>query len=102
MMLMWPWISLERESFWRWNLRTRSSQCHNNPVLFPNSKPPDPVKDLYEGQNYDLKTRVDIWTRMDVVTVEYGIFAHTFHLKMWFFQFITGINFKQDYVIDLT
>ena len=99
MMSMWPWILLERESCWRWNLITSSSQCHNNPVLVPPRKPPDPVKDLYEGQIYDLKTRVDIWTRMDVVPVEYGTFAQTFHLTMWFFQFITGITDKWDYVI---
>ena len=91
---MWPWISLDRESFGIWSLRTSSIQCHNNPVLVPPWKPPDPVKDLYDGQTYDLKTRVDIWTRMDVVPVYYGTFAHTFHLTMWFFQFITGITFK--------
>ena len=55
---------------------------------------PDPAKDLYDGQIYDLKTRVDIWTRMDMVPVEYGIFAQTIQLTMWFFQFITGITFK--------
>ena len=99
MMLMWPWISLERESCRRWSLRTSSSQCHNNPVLFPPRKPPDPVKDLYDGQNYDPKTRVDIWTRMDIVPVEYGTFAQTFHLTMWFFNFITRITFKRDYII---
>ena len=98
-MSMWPWISLERESCWIWNLMTSSRQCHNNPVLVPPPKPPDPVKYLYDGQIYDLKTRVDIWTRMDVVPVDYGTFAKKFHLKMWFFQFITGINFKWDYVI---
>ena len=36
---------------------------------------------------------------MGVVPVEYGTFAQTFHLNMWFFQFSTGINFKWDYVI---
>ena len=76
-----------------------SIQCHNNPVLVPPFKPPDPVKDLYDVQIYDLKTRVDIWTRMDLVPVEYGTFAQTFHLTMWLFQFITGITFKWDYVI---
>ena len=25
------------------------------------------MKDLFGGQTYDLKTRVDIWTRMNVV-----------------------------------
>ena len=54
-----------------------SSQCHNNPVLVPSRKPPDPVKDLFDGHIYDLKTRVDIWTRMDVVPVEYGTFDQT-------------------------
>ena len=99
MMLMWPWISLERESFWRWILMTSSSQCHNKPVLVTPRKPPNPVKDLYDGHIYDLKTRVYIWTRMDVVPVEYGTFAQTFQLAMWFFKFITGINFKWDCVI---
>ena len=45
-------------------MRTSSSQCHNNPVLVPPRKPPDPMKYIYDGQNYDLKTTVDIWTRM--------------------------------------
>ena len=98
-MLMWPWILLERESCQRWSLSTSSSQSHNNPVLVPPRKPSEPVKDIYDGQTYDLKTRVDIWTRMDVFPVEFGTFAQTFHLTMWFFQFITGITFKWDYVI---
>ena len=98
-MSMWPWISLERESCWRWSLRTSSSQCHNNLVLVPPRKPSDPVKGIYEGYIYDLKTRVDVWTRMDMVPVEYGTFGQTCHLTMWFFQFITRINYKWDYVI---
>ena len=98
MMSMWPCISLKKESSWIWSLSKSSSQCHNNPVLVPLCKPPDPVKDIYDGQTYDLKTRVDIWTRMDVVPVEYGTFTQTFHLMIWFFQFINGINFKWDYV----
>ena len=49
------------------------------------------MKVFYDGQTYDLKTRVDIWTSMDVVLVEYGKFAHKFHLTMWFFQFIASI-----------
>ena len=83
----------------RLSLRTSSIQFHNNQVLVPRRKPPDPVKDLYDGHIYNLKTRVDIWTRMDVVPVEYGTFAQTFHLKKWLFKFITGITFKWDYVI---
>ena len=85
MMSMWPWILLEREIFWRWSLITSSSHCHNNPVLVPPCNPPDPVKDIYDGQTYDLKTRVDIWTRMYVVPVEYGTFSQKFHLAMCFF-----------------
>ena len=91
---IWPCISLDRESCWRWNMRTSSSQYHNNPVLVTPRKPPNPMKDLYDGHTCDLKTRVDIWMRMDMVPVEHGKFAQTFHLKMWFFQFITGITFK--------
>ena len=99
MMSVWTWISLERESCWRLITRTSSIQCHNNPVLVTPRKPPDPVKDIYDGQAYDLKTRVDIWTSMDIFPVEYGTFPQTFHLTIWFFQFITRINFKWDYVI---
>ena len=80
-------------------LRTSSSQCHNNPVFVPPRKPPDHVKDIYDGQTYDLKTSLDIWTRMDIFPVEYGTFAQTFHLTMRFFHFITGITFKWDYLI---
>ena len=87
-------ISLKKESYWIWILSKSSSQCHNNPVLVPLCKPPDPMKDIYDGNTYDLKTRVDIWMRMDVVPVEYVTFAQTFHLTMWFFRFITGITFK--------
>ena len=96
---MWPWLSLDKEIFCRWSLRKSSRQCHNNPVLVPPCNPPNPVKDLYDGQTYDLKTRVDIWKRMDLVPVEYVTFAQTFHLTIWFFQFITGIDFKWDYLI---
>ena len=32
MMSMWPWISLERGSCWKWSLRTTYSQCNNNPL----------------------------------------------------------------------
>ena len=79
---------------------TNSIHCHNNPFLVPPCKPPDPVKGVYEGQTHYLEKRVDIWTNMDVVPVEYRTFAHTFHLTMWFFQFITGITFKWGYVCD--
>ena len=92
MMSMLSWISLERESCWIWNLKTSSSQCHNIPVLVPPRKPPDHVKDIYDGQTYDLKTRVDILTRMDVFPVEYGTFDQTFHLTMWFFSLLIWLT----------
>ena len=82
-------------------MRKSSIQCHNNTVLVTPRKPPDPVKDIYEGHTYELQTRVDIWTRMDVVPVEYGTFYQTFHLPMWFFRFINGITFKWYYVLWL-
>ena len=56
------------------------------------------MKDLYDGQTYDLKTTVNIWMRMDIFPMEYGTFAHTFHLAMRLFQFITGFKFKWDYL----
>ena len=34
-----------------------------------------------------------------MVPVDYGTFTQKFHLTMWFFQFITGINSKWDHVI---
>ena len=32
-MLMWPCISLDRESYWSWIMRKIFIQCHNNPVF---------------------------------------------------------------------
>ena len=98
-MSVWPWISLERESYWRFSLSAISSQCHNNPVFVPPCKPPDPVKGIYDGQTYDLKTRVDIWMRMDVVPVDDGKFSQTLNLTVWLFNLITGINLKWEYVL---
>ena len=98
-MLVWPCITLETDSSWIWILRKSSSQCHNNPFIVPPHKPPNPVKGIYDGQTYDLKTRLGISTSMYVVPVEYVTFAQKFHLAMWFFQFITGITFKWDYFI---
>ena len=36
---------------------------------------------------------------MDVVPMEYGMFSWTLKLTMRFFQFITGNNFRRDYVL---
>ena len=73
-------------------MRISSRHFHNNLVFISPHKPPDPVKDFYDVQTYDLKTKVDTWNRMDVVPVEYGTFTKKNHLMMWFFQFNTGIT----------
>ena len=57
------------------------------------------MKDIYDGQTYELKTKMGICMRIDVVPVDYGKFSQTFHSKMWLFQFISGITFKWEYVI---
>ena len=91
---MGPWISPERGGSCIWNLSKVSRYIHSNPVLFPPIKPPDPVKDIYDGHTYDLKTRLDKFMRVDVAPMQYVKMVQTFHLKMWFFWFITGITFK--------
>ena len=65
-------------------MRTISIKYHSNQVLATPLKPPDLVMDIYGSQTYELKTRVDIWKIMDVVTLEYGTYAHQFCLKVWF------------------
>ena len=90
---------LERESSWSWSLSTRYIQFHSNQLLVSPCRPPDPVKDIYNVQTCDLKAIVDIWTMMDMLPVEYGTFAHKFHLAMCFFLFITGITFNWYYVL---
>ena len=81
MMSVWTWILIKMESYWSWIPRKISSQCHNKPVLVPLNKPLDPVMDLYGCNTYGLKTSVDIWTSMDVVLAEYGIFDQMFFLN---------------------
>ena len=34
--------------------------------------------DIYDGHNYYLKIRVDIYTSMDMIMAEYGIFTRYF------------------------
>ena len=57
------------------------------------------MKDLYDNQTDDLKTRVDILMSIDVIPVEYGTFSQQIHLMMWFFHFVTGIGFKWNCVM---
>ena len=59
------------------------------------------MKDFYNCQTNDLKTSADIWTRINVVPVEYGTFDQTFHLTMWLFRFITRITYKWGYFLWL-
>ena len=56
-------------------------------------KPPYPVIYLYESQDFDLKTRVYILMRINVVPVEYATLDQMFHLIMCFFQSAADINF---------
>ena len=79
-------------------MRKISRQFHSNPVLVPPHKPLNHVMDIYYVQTYSLQ-KVDICTRMDLVPLDYGKFAHTFHLMMWLFWFITGITFRRYYVL---
>ena len=51
-------------------MRKSSSQCHSKLILVPSHKPLDTMMYIYDGQTFDLKTRVDIWMRMDVISVE--------------------------------
>ena len=52
--------------------------CTNNPGFFPPCKIPNTLMNIYNDHNYGLKTRVDIWTRMNVVMLEHGIFTRCF------------------------
>ena len=47
---------------------------HKIPVLFLYHKPSNHIMHIYDGKNYGLKTRLNLWTRMDLVPVEYEIF----------------------------
>ena len=79
MLSVWTWILLERDSSWSLSLRTSSIQCQVNLVLVTPCKPSCCVKDVYFGHTYDLKQMVDIWTSMDLVSVECGAFSQKFH-----------------------
>ena len=46
-----------------------SSQCNSKLISVPSNKPLDPMMDIYDGQNFYLKTRVDMWMRMYVVPI---------------------------------
>ena len=75
-------------------MRTRSIQCHNNPFLVPFHKSPNIVRDLYDRNIFETKTRVDIWMMRNVYPVEYGTLAQTFHLIIWLFQYVSDIYFR--------
>ena len=50
-------------------MRESSRQFHNKLILVTSHKPLDPMMDIYGSQIFDLKTRVDIWTRMYMIQV---------------------------------
>ena len=70
MFSVWYWLLLDRERYWSYSLRKSSNQYHSKLILVPYHKPLDTLMDLYNGQTFELKTRVDIWMRMYVITVE--------------------------------
>ena len=100
MMSVFPWVLIDSESSWIWLLMTSSIHFHNNQVLVPPSKPPDPMKYIYDGRTY-LKTRVDIWARMDVVPVEYGIDYLQVGLFDVVYHFSTGLDWSLDQIENL-
>ena len=99
MFLVWPFPSLERESYWGWIMRKISMQSHSIRVLVIPPKPPGYAMDNNDGQVYDMKIIFDIGIRMYGVLVQYGILVPKCHLSMCFFQFISGITLKWDYII---
>ena len=56
-------------------MSTSSNQCHSKLILVTSHEPPDHIMDICDGQNIDLKIRVDIWMRMDLIPVESGYFG---------------------------
>ena len=81
------------------NPRKRSIQCHSNAIFFLPCKIFNPVVDIYGGQIYQLKTRLDIWMSMNAFPVEYETLDHMLYLMIWLFHFIDGITFRQDIVL---
>ena len=75
-------------------MRKSSTQYHNNPILVPLNKSTNPVRYINTGHIFDLKTRVDIWLIMNVVSVGYVTLAHMFHFIIWFFHYVTDISFR--------
>ena len=51
-------------------MSTSSIQCHRKLILVPSHRPLDTMVNIYGGHVFDLKTRVDIWMRIDLVPVE--------------------------------
>ena len=99
MMSVWSYISLDINIYLSWSLSTISIKCHNAINLFSSCKPTNLVNEYILRYTYQLKTRLDIWTSMGVVLVDYGMFSHLFIFKIWLFQFINGITFMWYYVL---
>ena len=77
-------ISLEREISWINIISANSSQFHSNPIFVTPHKTPNTIMDLYDGWEFDLKSRINIWTRMDVFPIKYVTLAHIFQSIMRF------------------
>ena len=99
MCLVWSCPPPESEIYWSWTMRTSSIKNNSKQILVLPRKPPGTFMYFDNGQTYGLKIRVNIWTRIDMVPVEYWIFSRNLHLVMWLFQFINVVTFRWDYVM---
>ena len=78
--LVWPWISIESKSSWSWSMRTKYRQFHNIAQLFPPFKTPNNLMNISMTVILVIK-KVDIWTSMGVVLLDFGIFTILFTLQ---------------------
>ena len=74
------WISLERKISWSWSMSKKSRQFHSIPDLFPPCKIPNTLMNISMTVILVIK-KVDIWTSMGVVLLDFGIFTILFTLQ---------------------
>ena len=71
MLLVWPLILIYRESSWVCIMREISIQIKINLVLVTPRKAPYTTMDHDYGNTHGLNIRVDIWTDIYMVPIEY-------------------------------
>ena len=55
MIMVWNWISLDRDSSWSWMMSNTPCYFNNKQILVTPGKQPDPEIDIYNGHTYVLK-----------------------------------------------